>query len=201
MLEACYQHGNQYLGTPPWSKERVKESQNSNKFALFHISMYAVADKYDAPRIRAQATHHMKTLLIRVLDLLKDQGASPQAIEAFGLRGILDKVYDITGHRTLNDPLRKAILDVIMGHTATRPLGTTPPGTFLPEVLKAANGIPDFGRDMFLRVMGPITSSATPVSLDLVEAVTCPNCSGKWGKPFAYTRVRCIQCGVINTWK
>lgn len=186
---------------PGWPAWKVAQAINSNKFALYHINNYAVADKYNAPKLRELAAKCMNVLLKATLDMLPSMPPA-QVVQIIGLRGILDKVYETTGHWDLNDPLRKAVLDVIMEHAALKPIGVARPGVLAAEVIKAAQDIPDFGRDMFLRTMSVAPALADPPAyLDVVEEVTCPSCNGKWPKVAAHVRVRCTICGVVHTWK
>lgn len=196
MLQACYLPNNRYHHTPSWSAERIATAKTSNAILLFHVSVYTVVDKYQAPRIREHALTHICNWLRGVLNVTQTRGASPQMVAIVGLRGIIEKVYEVTGHMDLNDPLRKTILDVIMEHPATKPVNAKP-GTLIDEVVKIATDIPDFGRDMFLRTMLVVPPSA-PVPkpfLAVVRQVTCGKCGKVWVKLMVYTQAKCVFCG------
>ncbi|KAH7378309.1 hypothetical protein BKA66DRAFT_467030 [Pyrenochaeta sp. MPI-SDFR-AT-0127] len=202
MLQACYQPDNKYNLTPSRSLDDTTEPKHKNKFIFFHISMYVVADKYDAPKIREYAADRVTKLLTLAFNTVKDLSASSALIQVIDLRGILDKVYEHTGHRNMEEPLRKAVLRVVMGHPATRPLSMRKPGVLVSEIVKIAESIPDFGRDMFLQTMGTVPSLATlPTFLDVVEEVTCSRCSSSSMKLCRYYVTRCIVCGEWNKWK
>lgn len=201
LLAACYfpEYVDYHHLMPNWPISRIAEAHNSNKFAFYHISVYATADKYDAPKLREQAAIYIKTLLNQTLDVVLPHTPAAQVVQTIGLRGILDNVYAVTGHWDLNDQLRKAVLDVMMDHADVRPIGVAKPRVLIPEVMKAAQEIPEFGRDMFLRMMGMVSASAnSPVYLDVVEEVTCTTCHGKLSKVASQAMIWCTFCGTMH---
>lgn len=196
MLQACYLPNNKYHHMPPWSAEQMAASKSSNKIVLFHISVYTVVDKYQAPRIREAVLLHIRNWLRGAFNFTQVRGGIPPTVEVVGLRGIVEKVYGITGHVDLDEPLRKTLLDVIMEHPATKPINIKP-GTLAGEVVKAAGDIPDFGRDMFLRTMQavPATVPNKKSFLAVIEQITCGHCGRVWSRVIANSPPRCIHCG------
>ena len=157
-----------------------------------------MADKYDAPKLRGLAARHLKNLLKATFDLVPNM-LPAQVIQIVGLRGILDRVYEVTGQWDLNDPLRKAVLDVIFEHDASKPVGVAKPGVLAAEVVKAARDMLEFGRDMFLRMTEVPAAEGPDAYLDVVEEVTCTHCNRKWAKVSSCTGARCAMCGVSSS--
>lgn len=182
-------------------------ARKTNVLGLYHIEIYRVSDKYDAPNICCHAAGCAAAVLKASLALAVDKEISPEVLQNVGLRGIISRVYEVTAHRDVSDPLRKAILNTIMLHPATRPIGSVKPGVLAAEIINLAKSFPDFRRDMFLKTVGCVgVDSVTgvgdpPVYLDFVEQVTCPNCQYTWGKDCKVISSRCLQSGVMNKWK
>jgi hypothetical protein len=199
MLHSCYRPPNLIYPTlPPWTDAENAAASGTNKIVLYHIDVYAVADKYDVPRLRTVAAAHVIKCLVVYFDLAEKQPKHPKLIPTLNLPELVEKVYKITGAWDEKEPLRKAMLDLIVKHPASKSTG--PPGALVSEVLKCARLIESFGRDMYIRTMQDVAKLDKVTWLSTVEQVQCPACNGKWMKPTSWGLARCFGCGVIRQW-
>jgi hypothetical protein len=203
MLKSCYfPPVNAYNMMPPWTPAEKMSKRHSNQGLLFHVDIYAVADKYLLPHLQQRAAHHVGKYLNIYLDSIL---ASPNNVAAIiamtNLHECLTKIYKVTAAGDVNTLLRHAVLDVLVSHAATRSTGK--PGPMTAEVMRCAREIDGFGADMYVRTMSEVAKLSTNAYLEVVEEVKCPHCQNRWMKPAsgAWGVARCIKCGEIADWK
>jgi hypothetical protein len=196
MLRACYCADNTYPLQPPWSAAGFAAARNMNTLIRFHIGMYATADRYRTPRVQVHAAKHVGDLLKQYIALAVAHTAH---IPAINFPQILAGVYKVTAPWDENEALRKTVLDIIV---ITNPAtsSTGPPGVLKSIITQYARNIPDFGRDMYLRMTEDPASLPAFSHVQTVEEVQCLACGGFWFKPKNWVVCRCINCGVERNW-
>ena len=163
MLQACYRTVHEFDAWLPAFARGTEPVEKLVKAAVLSISVYCVADKYDALDIRHYTAYAAASLLGIALSHFEKNSSNPQLPSMIiGFGDILKKTYEVTGHRNSEDRLRTMILDTIMGDRATQPFGSAEFGPLVPEVVRLAAAIPDFGSDMFLRLVGRAVISVVP---------------------------------------
>jgi hypothetical protein len=201
MLKTCYKEDGKY---PLRSARAANVDQYSVGLVLWHLSVYKVADKYEAPKILNAATCNVVYLLEYGLNnFSKVEPCTPEIISKVGLREILGAVYELTGHRTMNDTLRKYVLNVLLLHPSTTYFNVIKLHRFAEEMREIAKDLPDFGRDMFLMITKPSPETQPPKFLGIMKEVTCPQATCN-KKQWVFTRIvksHCMACGVSSDWE
>ncbi|KAF1931971.1 uncharacterized protein M421DRAFT_90161 [Didymella exigua CBS 183.55] len=91
----------------------------------FHISVYVLAHKYDAPRIQYWALRHAAAHLRRVLDSMQSHVQEAKNPSRQVLASTVKAAYDVnvTDRSQGFDMLQNAIIGVVLNHPATTSFG------------------------------------------------------------------------------
>ena len=196
MLRALYLPENKYHISEPWLDREAADAAEMtfSKRAVFFISVWQVADKYDCPNVKYWACTYTITYLNRTLEWALNHAQDPNLLRLTGLEAIIQAVYNVTGHRSAdNEPLRGALLSALISHPTTSPYGEQ--RLLRAETWCIAQAVPQFGTDMFVGTTR-IPSCLPVVSrIQINEKAICPSCNAQvW---FAKNTMNgcCDNCG------
>ncbi|KAJ4991432.1 hypothetical protein SVAN01_03079 [Stagonosporopsis vannaccii] len=201
VLRALYLPENKYHPSEPWLDRSAAEMAKLtlSKRAVFSISVWQVADKYDCPNVKRWAGLYANKYLAKALDWARSHPGEPHLFRLTGLVDVVQAVYNATGHRAAEvEPLRIMLLKSLLLHPATSPLGVQ--DVLRAEVWRVAHVVPQFGADMFVVTTRFPDQLSVVAKLQVVEKVVCSACHVETWVARNGVKGRCDSCGAEQTW-
>ena len=108
-------------------------------------------------------------------------------------------MYKAADHIQWYDKLRSEILNRVLDQPITTLCGK--PDVHRHEVLRAADLVSAFGRDLFIRIVTLPALLPIQANIQTVNLAECPACSDQRWMRRGDAGVRCGGCGVEQSWK